>query len=99
MSSLKESKRGRMNTIKGRVISDRADKTISVEVSRLTKHPKYKKHIRRQSVFKAHDEHNRAKVGDWVTIYETRPLSKTKRWKLFNVLEETQTTATDGGAK
>lgn len=77
--------RGRLNVVKGRVVSDKADKTISVLIYRLMKHPKYKKYIRRQSVFRAHDEHNKAKAGDIVSIYETRPRSKTKRWKLLNI--------------
>ena len=80
-------KRGRMNLVKGQVVSDKADKTISVLIYRLMKHPKYKKYIRRKSVFKAHDEKNEAKKGNMVSIYETRPLSKTKRWKLFKVIE------------
>ena len=80
-------KRGRMNLVKGQVVSDKADKTISVLIYRLMKHPKYKKYIRRKSVFKAHDEKNEAKKGDMVSIYETRPLSKMKRWKLFKVIE------------
>jgi len=79
---------GRMNIIKGQVISDKSDKTISVSTYRLRKHPKYKKYSRRQSVFKAHDESNHAKIGDTVTMYETRPLSKTKRWKLLNIVEK-----------
>ena len=83
----KNKQRGRMNLIKGQVVSDKADKTISVLIYRLMKHPKYKKYIRRKSVFKAHDEKNEAKKGDLVSIYETRPLSKTKRWKLFKVVE------------
>ena len=83
----KKSQRGRMNLVKGHVVSDKADKTISVLIYRLMKHPKYKKYIRRKSVFKAHDEKNEAKKGDLVSIYATRPLSKTKRWKLFKVIE------------
>ena len=79
--------RGRRNIVKGRVVSDKGDKTISVLVYRLMKHSKYKKYIRKKSVFKAHDEKNNAKTGDVVTIYETRPLSKTKRWKLLKVIE------------
>ena len=77
--------RGRLNIVKGRVVSDKANKTISVLIYRLMKHSKYKKYIRRESVFRAHDEHNKAKAGDIVSIYETRPRSKTKRWKLLNI--------------
>ncbi len=82
-----EDQRGRLNIVKGQVVSDKGDKTISVLIYRLMKHPKYKKYIRRKSVFKAHDEKNKAKIGDVVKIYETRPLSKTKRWKLLEIVE------------
>ena len=86
--SLFETKsRGRKNVLKGRVISDKMDKTVSVLVYRSVKHPKYKKHIRRSSVFKAHDEKNEAKTGDLISMFETRASSKTKRWKLIEVLE------------
>lgn len=80
--------RGRMNDAVGTVISDKMDKTISVKIYRLVKHARYSKYIRKTSVFKAHDESNQAKVGDKVRIYETRPLSKTKRWKLAEVIEK-----------
>lgn len=85
-----EKERGRINIVKGQVVSDKGDKTISVLIYRLMKHPKYKKYIRRKSVFKAHDEQNEAKTGDVVKIYETRPVSKTKRWKLLEVIESTK---------
>lgn len=80
-------KRGRLNELVGEVVSDKMDKTISVKIFRLVKHGKYGKFIRRSSVFKAHDEHNKAKEGDKVRISETRALSKTKRWKLMEVVE------------
>ena len=79
--------RGQRNIVKGQVVSDKGNKTISVLIYRLMKHPKYKKYIRKKSVFKAHDEQNQAKQGDVVKIYETRPVSKTKRWKLLEVVE------------
>ena len=79
--------RGQLNIVKGRVVSDKGDKTISVLIYRLMKHPKYKKYIRKKSVFKAHDEQNKAKPGDIVKIHETRPVSKTKRWKLLEIVE------------
>ncbi len=79
--------RGRLNIVQGPVVSDKGNKTISVLIYRLMRHPKYKKYIKRKSVFKAHDEKNQAKVGDTVKIYETAPLSKTKRWKLLEVVE------------
>ncbi len=74
----------------GEVISDKADKTIKVLIYRKVKHPVYGKYIRRTSKFTAHDDKNVAKVGDKVLIYETRPLSKTKRWMLSKVLETAQ---------
>ena len=80
--------RGRRNEVIGSVISDKMDKTISVKIYRVVKHPKYKKYVRRTSVFKAHDEKNAAKVGDTVRIAETRALSKTKRWKLAEIVEK-----------
>lgn len=82
-----ENTRGRRNEVVGQVISDKMDKTVKVQVYRVVKHPKYKKYMRRTSVFKAHDEGNTAKVGDTVRIFETRALSKTKRWKLAEIVE------------
>ena len=82
-----ENKRGRRNEVTGHVLSDKADKTIKVQVYRLVRHKKYGKFIRRSTIFHAHDETNNAKMGDKVRIFETRPLSKTKRWKLAEVLE------------
>lgn len=79
--------RGRRIQIQGEVISDKMDKTISVLVFRLVRHGKYGKFIKRTSVFKAHDEKNQAKAGDKVIIEHTKPLSKTKRWKLCKVVE------------
>jgi small subunit ribosomal protein S17 len=70
----------------GVVTSDRMHKTINVRTERMVKHPLYKKYIRRYSDFKAHDERNEASTGDRVEIQETRPLSKTKRWRLVRIL-------------
>lgn len=72
----------------GIVTSDKMTKTIKVEVARRVMHPKYKKFLNRTSVFKAHDEKEEAGVGDKVLIYETAPISKTKRWKLAKVIEK-----------
>ncbi|MCY3821942.1 MAG: 30S ribosomal protein S17 [Gammaproteobacteria bacterium] len=66
----------------GTVVSDRMDKTISVLVERSVKHPVYGKIVRRKSRIHAHDEHNECKVGDFVTIVESRPISKRKSWRL-----------------
>ncbi len=79
--------RGRKIEVVGEVISDKMDKTISVLIYRTVKHPKYGKYMKRSSVFKAHDESGRAKLGDRVRIRETRPISKTKRWMLVEVVE------------
>ncbi len=80
--------RGRRREEIGEVISDKMNKTVSVLIYRTVRHPRYNKYIRRTSVFKAHDENNEAKVGDRVKIFETRPLSKTKRWQLASIVEK-----------
>lgn len=82
-----ENKRGRRVEVVGEVISDKMEKTISVLIYRMVRHAKYGKYMKRTSVFKAHDEKNEAKVGDIVRIHETRPLSKTKRWSLVEIVE------------
>jgi small subunit ribosomal protein S17 len=83
-----EHERGRSQERRGVVVSSAMDKTIVVKVDTVKAHPKYKKVVRRSSKFHAHDEANAAKVGDLVRIVETRPLSKTKNWRLAEVLEE-----------
>jgi small subunit ribosomal protein S17 len=70
----------------GKVISDKMEKTVVVAVTRLTQHPVYKKTIKRTTKFKAHDEENRCKIGDIVSIIESRPLSKDKRWKVLDIV-------------
>ena len=82
--------RGRRKTLVGEVVSDRPDKTIVVEVTRRAPHALYRKVVRRCSKFAAHDEDNAARMGDRVMIMETRPLSKTKRWRLVEVLRKAQ---------
>jgi small subunit ribosomal protein S17 len=82
-----ENKRGRRVEVVGEVISNKMEKTISVLIYRMIRHAKYGKYMKRTSVFKAHDEKNQAKVGDIVRIHETRPLSKTKRWALVEIVE------------
>ena len=79
--------RGHRKRAVGVVTSDRRNKTITVSVSRLVKHPRYGKYLRRSTKFAAHDEQNQARKGDQVEIMETRPLSKQKRWRLLRVLE------------
>jgi small subunit ribosomal protein S17 len=78
--------RGRRKVVTGVVTSDKMEKTIVVKVERLVQHPKYMKYLRRWTHFKAHDENNEAKAGDTVEIMETRPLSKTKCWRLLNIV-------------
>jgi small subunit ribosomal protein S17 len=70
-----------------KVISDKMDKTVVVAITRLFQHATYKKTIKRVTKFKAHDEKNTCKVGDTVSIMESRPLSKDKRWTVIEVLE------------
>jgi small subunit ribosomal protein S17 len=82
-----EHDRGRHQERRGVVVSDAMDKTIVVKVDVIKSHSRYKKVIRRSVKFHAHDERNEAHVGDVVRIVETRPLSKTKRWRLVEVLE------------
>ena len=77
----------RIRTLTGQVVSDGMDKTITVLVERRVKHPLYKKYIRRTSRLHAHDEGNECKVGDVVSIAPCRPLSKTKSWRLHEVIE------------
>lgn len=72
---------------KGEVVSDKMDKTVVVAVKRLAQHPVYKKTIKKVSKFKAHDEENKCKTGDKVSIIESRPLSKDKRWIVLDILE------------
>ncbi len=74
----------------GRVVSDKMQKTIVVEVERRVQHAEYTRTIRRTSRFHAHDEANAAHVGDRVRIEETRPLSKLKRWRLREILVKAQ---------
>jgi small subunit ribosomal protein S17 len=78
---------GRRQYKVGRVISDKMEKTIVVAVDYLKPHPLYRKIIRRTSKFHAHDERNECHMGDTVRIGETRPLSKTKRWEVIEIIE------------
>lgn len=71
----------------GYVVSDKMDKTITVELEQRSTHPLYGKVVRSNRKVKAHDEKNEAHVGDFVSIMETRPLSKTKRWRLDSIVE------------
>jgi small subunit ribosomal protein S17 len=72
----------------GRVVSDKMDKTIVVAIETKVRHPLYGKIINKTTKFKAHDENNEAKINDKVSIMETRPLSKDKRWRLTGIVEK-----------
>ncbi len=74
-------------TVVGRVVSNKMDKTVSVAIERLIKHPVYGKYIRRTSKVMAHDANNDCKEGDRVAISECRPISKNKSWQVVNVIE------------
>lgn len=80
--------RNKRKEMVGLVISDKMDKTVSIAVERKTQHPLYKRVIKKTSTFKAHDEENQCKTGDKVQIMETRPLSKTKRWRVVDIIEK-----------
>lgn len=74
-------------TLTGKVVSDKMDKSIVVLIERREKHPIYGKYVSKSSKLKAHDEKNECKIGDLVTIAESRPLSKTKSWALVKIVE------------
>lgn len=79
---------GNKRQLTGIVVSDKMDKTIVVQVERLVKHRLYHKYIRRRSNFAAHDAENQCRIGDKVMITETRPLSRTKRWRVSRIVEK-----------
>ena len=76
-----------LRTLTGRVVSNKMNKTIAVEIERLVKHPRYGKYIRRTTKLLAHDEANDSREGDVVTIAECRPLSRRKNWRVVSVVE------------
>ena len=80
--------RGKRKQMTGTVVSNKMDKSIVVLVERLVKHRLYKKYVRKRSKFSAHDEGNTCQVGDKVLITESRPLSKTKKWRLSKIVEK-----------
>ncbi len=79
--------RNSRRVLTGVVVSDKTDKTISVMVESYIKHPKYGKLVKQTKKFAAHDETNQAKIGDVVKIMDTRPLSKTKKFRLLEIVE------------
>lgn len=81
-------KRGMKRQVVGTVVSDKMDKTVIVQVERLVQHSLYKKFIRRRNKFTAHDEQNECRIGDKVRITESRPQSRTKRWRVSEIVEK-----------
>jgi small subunit ribosomal protein S17 len=79
---------GKKRQMVGTVVSDKMDKSVTVQVERLVKHKLYKKYIRRRAKFTAHDENNSCGVGDKVLISESRPISRTKRWRIRRIVEK-----------
>ena len=86
MTAMKE--RGIKRQMIGTVVSNKADKTVTVLVERLVKHKMYHKFLRRRTKFAAHDDRNDCQIGDKVMITESRPLSKSKRWRVIKIVEK-----------
>lgn len=82
--------KAKSRTLVGEVISDKMQKTITVLVERTVKHPLYKKYVKRSTKLHAHDENNECRVGDRVSIEQCRPLSKTKSWRLYRIIERAE---------
>ncbi|MGH8193932.1 MAG: 30S ribosomal protein S17 [Woeseiaceae bacterium] len=83
----KEAEKIVQRTVVGRVVSDKMNKSVSVAIERLIRHPAYGKYVRRTSKVMAHDENNECKTGDRVEISECRPISRHKSWRVVNVIE------------
>ncbi len=79
--------RGRQHVLTGTVVSDKMDKTVTVEVERTVMHRLYQRYLRRRKKYAAHDEQNECRVGDRVVIVASRPLSKRKRWRVREIVE------------
>ena len=88
MTTNEQTTRGTRKVMEGTVVSTKANKTITIEVVRLTQHKLYRKTIRIRKKFYVHDENNEANVGDKVEVMGTRPLSKTKCWRLIRVTQQ-----------
>lgn len=80
----------------GKVVSDKMDKTVVVEVGTSVRHPLYGRIVRRTKKYKAHDEHNECRIGDRVRLMETRPLSKEKRWRVAEIISRAVQLAPSG---
>lgn len=90
--------RPRRRTERGRVTSDKRDKTITVVVEWKRKHPVYGKYVRKRTTLQVHDEQNEASEGDVVEVQATRPVSRTKRWRLVRIIERARLTADEARA-
>ncbi len=90
-----ESQSGIKKVMTGDVVSDKMNKTVVVRVERKYKHPKFKKVVRRSRRYKVHDEKNECRTGDFISICETRPLSKDKRWRLREIITKAAGTASE----
>ena len=86
MTDIAQQRRGRARTLVGTVVSAKADKTVTVAVTRLVKHPRYGKYIRRTTQLHVHDPHGSVQLGDTVQIAQCRPVSKTKNWRVFKLI-------------
>ena len=86
MTDTAQQRRGRARTLVGTVVSAKADKTVTVAVTRLIKHPRYGKYVRRTSRFHVHDPNGSVQLGDTVQITQCRPISKTKSWRVFKLI-------------
>ena len=93
--AVSEEERGQRKTFEGVVVSDKMDKTRIVQVARLVRHSFYEKIMRKSSKFAVHDEANASKQGDLVEIMSTRPISKTKRWRLVRVVKAAEKVAVE----
>ena len=83
-----ENRTSSRKTRTGLVVSDKMDRTVVVAIADRVAHPLYKKIIKRTYKLKAHDENNECRVGDWIRVMETRPLSKDKRWRVVEIIEK-----------
>ncbi len=90
MATEQRAQRGERKVRTGVVVSDKMDKTVVVQIEQRKAHPLYGKMLRRTSKLQAHDEENKAHIGDRVRIVETRPMSKTKRWRLAEIVERAE---------
>ena len=90
MPEVAEAKRGRSQVLTGTVVSNKMEKTVVVAVERTVVHRLYHRYVKRTSKFAAHDEKNEARIGDRVLLESTRPLSKSKRWRVREILRRAE---------